>query len=256
MRPTRRSGPERRIRRIADLQVIPGKALAKAAAMRFAAAAEQAVVERGRFQVALSGGSTPRALFALLARPPYATQLPWAQTEIYWGDERLVPPDDAESNYGQARRLLLDHVPVPPEQVHRIRGELPAAEAAAAYSAVLRRNAARGRAWPRLDLALMGLGADAHTASLFPGSPPATDPVIAVTADYQGRPAARITLTPLVFNDARLLLFLVAGADKAPAVTAVLQGPPDPFNLPAQRLNNAPGDMIWLVDEDAAANLA
>lgn len=223
--------------------------------MRFAAAAEQAVAQRGRFLVALSGGSTPRALFTLLARPPYATQLPWARTEIYWGDERLVPPDDPQSNYGQARRLLLDHVPVPPEQVYRMRGELPAAEAAAAYTAVLREKAAHGRAWPRLDLALMGLGADGHTASLFPGAPPAQDPVIAVTADYQGRPAARVTLTPLVFNDARLLLFLVAGADKAAAVSAVLQGPRDPINLPAQRLDNAPGETIWLLDEDAAANL-
>lgn len=253
----KRCAPAPRVNHITDLSIFQdGAALALAAADLFAAAAQTAVTARGRFLVAMSGGSTPQALFALLAQSPYATAVPWAQTEVYWGDERLVPPDNSGSNYYHARRLLLDHVPIPAEQVHRVRGELPAATAVATYRAVLKQAAAPGRAWPRLDLALLGLGADGHTASLFPGSADASDPVIAVSADYQGRPAARVSLTPLVFNDARRLLFLVAGADKAPALAAVVQGPNDPRRLPAQRLANPPGDLIWLVDEAAAADLA
>lgn len=254
--PTKRCVPAPRINPITDLRILPdGAALARAAADLLTAAAKTAVAARGRFLVALSGGSTPQALFKLLAQPPYSTAVPWAQTEVYWGDERLVPPDDPASNYYHARRLLLDHVPIPAQQVHRMRGELAAERAVAEYTAVLQQTAAPDRLWPHLDLALLGLGADGHTASLFPGSADASDPVIAVSADYQGRPAARVSLTPLVLNDARRLLFLVAGEDKAPALAAVVEGPLDLRRLPAQRLANSPGDLIWLVDKAAAADL-
>jgi len=228
--------------------------VAHAAAALFAAAAHTAVAERGRFLVALSGGSTPQTLFALLAQPPYQTAIPWSRTQFYWGDERLVPPDDPGSNYYHARTLLLDHVPVPANQVHRIPGELPALEAASAYASLLQRHAEPEHSWPAFDLALLGLGADGHTASLFPGSPPTADPVISVSADYDGRPAGRISLTPPVFNSAHQVAFLVCGAAKAPALTATLQGPKDPFRWPAQRISGS-APPIWIVDQAAAATL-
>jgi 6-phosphogluconolactonase len=178
-------------------------ALSQAAALLFLELALTSVAQHGRVQAALSGGSTPRRLFQLLARQPYQTAVPWAHTHLFWADERCVPPDHEESNYGQARRLLLDHVPLPPDNIHRIKGELEAAAAAADYRQQLQALAQPPRAWPRLDLALLGLGDDGHTACLFPGPIPAEEktlPVTAVTADCQGRPANRVTLTPLLLN--------------------------------------------------------
>jgi len=234
-------------------------ALSQAAAQRFVAIARKAVAARGRFTVALSGGSTPQALYRLLSQPPYTETVPWAQTHVFWGDERLVPPDHPGSNYGQAAHILLDRVPIPAAHIHRARGELAPDEAVADYSRQLAHFAAGGRAWPRLDLALMGTGGDGHTASLFPGPIPDTEkqqPVMTVTADYDGRPAQRITLTPLVFNDARHVLFLVTGESKAAALAAVLHGPFQPEQWPAQRIQPANGKLIWMVDEAAAGQLA
>lgn len=241
----------------ANVRVVPGKeALAEEAARLFAVAAQTAVAEHGRFRVALSGGSTPQALFSLLAQAPYAEGIPWQRVDIFWGDERLVPPDDPGSNYYHARRLLLDHVPVVAANIHRIRGERAPQAAVADYEEQLQAQAGPGRAWPRFDLALLGLGADGHTASLFPGSPATEAPVITVTADYEDRPAARLSLTPPVFNDARHILFLVSGADKAAALAATLQGPYDPQQYPAQRIGTAETQPLWLVDEAAAGHLA
>ncbi|MFN2135462.1 MAG: 6-phosphogluconolactonase [Candidatus Promineifilaceae bacterium] len=239
-----------------DLRVVQDSAaLAAAAAKLFATAAARAVAVRNRFLVTLSGGSTPQDLFSLLARPPFATAIPWPAVHVYWGDERLVPPDDPGSNYYHARRLLLDKVPITADQVHRMKGELAAAEATADYAHCLARAAGPGRIWPRFDLALMGLGADGHTASLFPGSPAVTEqevPVVSVTASYEGRPAERLTLTPPVFNDAREILFLVSGSAKAKALAAVLDGQDGPQTWPAQAIRPRTGEVIWLVDESAA----
>jgi 6-phosphogluconolactonase len=231
-------------------------ALSQAAASLFARLAHEAVAARGLFRACLSGGSTPRELFRLLAQPPYQASLPWGQMEFYWGDERLVPPDDPESNYHQAWQELLAHVPVDPGRIVRMKGELSPAEAAADYAAQLRAHAGPGLAWPILDLVLLGLGADGHTASLFPNSDPApgeTQPVLAVTGDYQGRPANRVTLTPLVFNSARQVYFLVNGAEKAAALAATLAPTRDPRRWPAQRIH--PAAVTWLVDSAAAKSL-
>ena len=177
---------------------------------------------------------------------------------FFWGDERLVPPDDAGSNYYHASQLLLDQVQVPADNIHRVHGELSAEAAVLDYTAQLQSFATGRRNWPRFDLVLLGLGSDGHTASLFPGSPLKDEPGMAVktvTADYEDRPSQRLTLTPAVFNDARHVLFLVTGANKADAVTAVLDGPSDPEQWPAQRIQPSTGIVTWLIDQAAATKL-
>ena len=242
-----------------DSHIFPHQtALVETAAELFVAWAETAVTQHGRFLVALSGGGTPQALFQRLSQPDYAQRPFWASTHVFWGDERLVPPDDDGSNYKMAADLLLQHVPIPAENIHRAKGELHPATAVADYTWQLQQLAATGQQWPQFDLALMGLGSDGHTASLFPGPIPAAEteqPVIAVTANYNGRPAQRLTLTPLVFNDAAHILFLVTGEKKAQAVTAVLHAPPNPEQWPAQRIQPAHGQTTWLLDQPAAQQL-
>lgn len=242
---------------VTDIRVFKTESeLSEAAAGLVIAAAQSAVALHGRFLIALSGGSTPAGLFRLLSQPPYAGQIFWEQTHVFWGDERLVPPDDPGSNYGQAADLLLRHVPLPAANIHRVLGEADAATAVTDYSRQLRQLAEPGRAWPRFDLAVMGMGSDGHTASLFPGAVFAAEtsqPVMSVTADYDGRPARRITLTPLVFNDARHLLFMVTGPNKADAVLAALRGPQQPEKWPVQRISPHDGQATWLLDETAAA---
>ena len=231
-------------------------ALAQAAAELFARQAQEAVAQRGAFWVCLSGGSTPQALYRLLAQPPYLAGLPWGRMVFLWGDERLVPPGDPESNFGQARALLLDPAGVTAGQALRIKGELPAAEAVADFEGQLRAQADPGEDWPVPDLVLLGLGADGHTASLFPGSDPAAGaghPALAVTGSYQGRPAGRVTLTPEFINTARQVVFLVAGADKAAALAAALAPERDLLRRPAQRIAPPHGQVTWLVDAAAAA---
>lgn len=237
------------------LEILPNlEGVSQSAAQQFAVLARQAFERRGRFRVCLAGGSTPRELYRLLAQSPYLEGLPWEKMEFFWGDERLVPPDDPQSNFHQAHLDLLDHVPVEPDHIYRMKGELPPAEAAAEYAAQLRSRADPDLGWPSLDLVLLGLGADGHTASLFPNSDPTpaeTQPVLAVTGDYQGRPANRITLTPLVFNSARQVFFLVSGAEKAAALAATLGESRDLRRWPAQRIH--PGEITWFVDAAAAA---
>jgi 6-phosphogluconolactonase len=241
-----------------DLHIFKDKeSLAKAAAEAFVAAAAEAVASSGKFLVALSGGSTPQALFQRLAHSPYLTQIEWPATHVFWGDERLVPPDDPGSNYYHAYQLLLNKVPIPPSHIHRVRGELSPQDAIEDYERQLQAMAVGGASWPQFDLALMGMGADGHTASLFPGSSAVTEntrPVLNVVADYDGRPAQRVTLTPPVFNDARQVLFLVSGANKAPALAAVLGGSPEIGKWPAQSIQPVSQNLIWFVDQ-AAANL-
>lgn len=223
-----------------------------AAARQFMALAQTAVAQNGRFLVALSGGSTPRRLFSLLSQPPFADNIPWAQTHVLWGDERLVPPNEEGSNYKQAYDLLLKHLLIPSSQIHQMKGELAPAAAVADYCQQLQELAEPGRAWPRLDLAIMGMGSDGHTASLFPGpiTPEETSqPVMAVTADYDNRPAQRLSLTPLVFNDAHHILFLVSGANKAEALTAVFHQADTPEQWPAQRIQPHDGQVMWFVAE-------
>lgn len=233
------------------------------AAERFAVAAAAATADRGRFDVVLTGGSTVPGLYARLAAEPLRRRIGWERVHVWWTDERCVPPDDPLSNYGAAREILLDSVPLPCEQIHRMRGEDPNPEREAVrYEAALRREhgLARGEA-PRFDLALLGLGGDTHVASLFPGAPTLSldDRLVAAVregeVDIPDPTVDRITLTFPALNATRAALFLVAGAGKAEAVRAVLAGPRNPALHPAQGIRPAGGEAVWLVDRPAASLL-
>ncbi|HBL28505.1 MAG TPA: 6-phosphogluconolactonase [Acidobacteria bacterium] len=240
-----------RVRVFAD-----GAELAHAAAEEFVHRVAEAVRLRGRAAVALSGGSTPRRLFSLLADPAAAfrDRIDWRALHFFWTDERHVPPDHPESNFRMARGTLLDTAPVPLQNVHRIRGEESAASRAAAlYEEELRAFFAGD---PRFDLVLLGLGADAHTASLFPGTEAVRERTRWVAAPWVGKlESFRITLTPAVLECARALLFLVQGADKAEALRAVLEGEIDPDRRPAQGIRALDGETLWWVDAVAAGGL-
>jgi 6-phosphogluconolactonase len=230
--------------------------LSLAAVQFFSDRSVLAIKERGRFLAVLNGGSTPKRLLQLLAADQ-RQRIEWEKTHIFWGDERCVPPDDEESSYGLARKLLLNTVNIPEGNVHRIRGELGPVEASKDYTRVLKQFSVPKSQWPRFDLVLLGMGEDGHTASLFPGSPVKTsEPVLAVTAHYQDRPAERVTLTPLVFNSARLVLFMVSGENKATTLSKVFSGPNQPELYPVQRIDPKDGESIWLVDEEAAGKLS
>lgn len=233
-------------------------AVAWEAAARLSTAARQAVAARGRFTLALSGGTTPRDLFALLAMGEWVVRIPWEQTHIFWADERCVPPDHPDSNYGTARAVLLTRLPTPAEQIHRWHGEAPDPEAEARrYAAVLRRHTEHTAAgMPRLDFILLGMGADGHTASLFPHTAAlcVTDaPTAANHVPQLG--ATRLTLTYPTLNAARVVLMLVTGSEKARTLARVLEGPWQPDALPAQGVRPVEGSLTWLVDATAAAAL-
>ena len=230
--------------------------LMDAAAGEVVRGAAEAVREHGFFAWVLSGGSTPRDLYRLLARPPYRDRLPWSAIHVFWGDERHVPPDHPESNFRMAREAMLDAVPLPPRNIHRIRAEEPdAAKAAKAYETELRAFFhGAGGDWPSFDLMLLGLGKDAHTASLFPGGEAVRESERLVVAPWvAAQNTFRITLTPPVLNHARLAVFLAAGDDKAEPLRAVLEGAHDPERYPAQIVE---GNRLWLVDRAAARLLA
>jgi len=217
----------------------------------------RSVGERGQFLLALNGGGTPERLFRLLGTAPYSTPPFWRRTVFFWGDERAVPPDQPGSSYKQAAELFLDDMRLDAGQIQRIEGELEAAVAAAAYAKTLKQFALPGQAWPTFDLVLLGMGKDGHTASLFPGVRPENEQqgVIAAEADYEGRPAARITLTPEVFNRARQVFWMVTGKEKAAVVADVLLGPHLPERYPAQRIEPEKGESVWWLDAEAAADL-
>lgn len=234
-------------------------ALTEAAARHFVDCARQALETRGRCAVVLSGGSTPRALYARLAQPDLADKLDWTQVFVFWGDERAVPPDHPESNYGMAYDTLLEHVPLPERNIFRISGEMAPAAAASEYEAKLRQFFATGRGQEtgpvraRFDLVLLGMGADGHTASLFPGASAIQENHHWVAAYYvDALQAWRISLTPVAINAARQATFLVTGADKAARLKQVLYGPYQPMQLPAQVVRPDQGRLLWLVDEAAA----
>lgn len=253
-----RDSGEERMRKPNLLVFDAAEAMFATAATFVVRQAVSSVRARDRFILVISGGTTPVPLYRLLAAPPYSDQLPWAKTHIFWADERLVPPGDEASNYGQARKAWLQHVPIPGEQVHPIDGTLTPLAAADDYANRLASLASPGDRWPRFDLVLLGLGADGHTASLFPGSAhPLPEPAAAlpVRAAYGDRPAARVTLTPPAINDARHILFLVQGEDKAPAVARVRSGVGNAIELPALRIQPVDGQLSWFVDRNAASLL-
>jgi 6-phosphogluconolactonase len=229
--------------------------LSRGAADLFIEQAEQSIVERNRFLVALNGGSTPIHLFELLATD-FREKVDWSKVHVFWGDERCVPPGDAGSSYGQARDILLSHVLIPDSNIHRIKGELGPAEASKDYSLTLRGFASPPLEWPRFDVVYLGMGEDGHTASLFPGSPgDVSEPTLPVTAHYQDRPANRVTLTPIVFNNARMVVFMATGDKKATPLAEVLSDRYNPAKYPAQRIDPKDGRLIWLVDKAAASRL-
>ena len=262
-------------------------ALADAVARHVADCAKEAIAARGRFTVALSGGSTPRAAYSRLATlaSPLSTfdsrlstsdsglstldsrlsSPDWKLFHITWGDERCVPPDDPESNYRMAKEALLDRVPIPPENIHRIRGEDDPEKTAANYEEELRvllgchperqRRVTRG-ATDTLDLVLLGLGEDGHTASLFPGQPAVHETERWVTtALAPDKKLWRVTLTPPILNAARNVTFMVAGASKAARLQQVLEGPFTPDLLPAQTIRPTHGQLTWMLDEAAASGM-
>lgn len=235
---------------LAEATVYPDlSALIAGAAECVARSAAEAIAARGSFSIALSGGNTPRPVYQRLA----SAAVDWTRVHVFFGDERCVPPQDPRSNYHMAKVALLDHVAIPPENVHRMRGEDPPEKAAEAYAVELRNALGEGG---RLDLVLLGLGHDGHTASLFPGLAAVTETRRAVMEAYVEFVGMwRLTLTPPIINAARLVVFLVSGDDKADVLRRVLQGPRQPVVLPAQAVRPAERPPLWLVDAAAAAKL-
>ncbi len=244
-----------------DVRIVADeRALFEAAAEEFASRAVGAAESGRRFAVALAGGSTPRGLYALLAREdrPFRSLIPWEQTHLFWGDERVVPPDHPDSNYRTARETLLSKIPIPERNIHRIRAESADPDAAAReYEADLRSFFALApRQAPAFDLVLLGMGTDGHTASLFPGSGAVREARHLVTAPWvEALRARRITLTPKAINGAACVLFLVTGETKAEALRAVLEDTDRPDLLPAQAIRPARGALLFLVDRAAASRL-
>lgn len=233
------------------IQVHPdAESLSRAAAELFAGEARRAVAARGRFAVALSGGDTPRRTYQLLARPPWRDEVPWARVHVFWGDERCVPPEDPRSNERMAREALLDHVPLPSEQIHPIRCPADPRGAAARYESVLRDFF--GSNPPRFDLIFLGLGENGHTASLFPDTPVLEEQARWVAEVYVSeQDLYRITLTAPLINRGAMVAFLVTGAGKAEVLRKVLEGPEEPRRLPARLIRPAGGEVRWLVDREA-----
>jgi 6-phosphogluconolactonase len=234
-------------------------ALARHAAQYFVELAGEAVAAQGSASIAISGGSTPRAAFQLLADPsqPWRSRMPWENLDLYWVDERAVPPDHQDSNYRMTREALLDHVPLKPEQIHRMQGELEPELAAARYETELRNNfRIEGAEHPRFDLVALGMGPDGHTASLFPHTPALHETAKLVTANHVVQMNTwRITLTWPVIDSASSIFFLIAGADKAEVLKEVMLGPRDPDRLPSQLVWPASGILTLLLDKAAAAQL-
>lgn len=228
-------------------------ALSLYAARHFVSVVDDALHERGYSSVALAGGSTPRQMYSLLAGDRYIQKINWEQVHLFWGDERCVPPDHQESNYFIAKRILLDHVPIPQRNVHRIKGELAPNQAAAEYERELR-TFFSGATEPQFDLILLGLGDDAHTASLFPGTDALSAQKEWVAANFVPKLQDwRITLTPPVINAAAQVTFLVAGMQKADSLQHVVKASYQPDLYPAQIVQPARGGPLWLVDRDAAS---
>lgn len=241
-----------------EIQVFPtGEVLARAAATEVVTLATEAVKARGRFTLALAGGSTPKALYALLAGDAhFRDAMPWGQTHFFWGDERHVPPGHADSNYRMANEAMLAKVPVPAAQMHRIRAEeADAAQAAMAYEQTLR-EVFVGETIPRFDAILLGMGTDGHTASLFPGTAALGETRRLVAANWVPKFSTwRITFTAPLLNHASNVIFLVNGPDKAEPLQAVLEGPRQPEVLPSQLVQPVDGRLVWMLDATAAERL-
>lgn len=243
-----------------SVEVTPDhSATASAAAELFTRAAETAVAARGQARIAISGGSTPKAVFALLANAhqPWLARVPWAKLQLFWVDERCVGPEDPESNYGMTKRAMLETVPLPVAQVHRMEGELDPEEGAARYEATIRNTfKLEGAETPTFDLVVLGLGPDGHTASLFPHTEALHNLANIVVANHvPQKDTWRLTLTWPVITQAREVAFLIEGEEKAAMVKTVWTGAYDPETFPAQLIRPANGRLTLLLDEAAASGL-
>jgi 6-phosphogluconolactonase len=244
-----------------DIRILADPAaITRRAADEFVKAASDAVAKNGVFNVAFAGGSTPKSLYALLADDPaYRSKIAWDKMRVFFGDERHVPPDNSESNFRMASEALFSKGLLKPEQIARIKGEYPDTEKAALeYEQVLRAYfQLKDGEYPRFDLVLLGMGDEGHTLSLFPGTKALHASGRIVVRNWVGKfYTERITLTAEAVNHASRVMFLITRADKAPALKAVLEGPYEPEQLPAQFIQPASGNALWLIDRDAAKMLA
>ena len=229
--------------------------VARAAAQRIVELASEAIAARGTFTIALSGGSTPKAIFELLADDEFRTQIAWQNVHVFFGDERTVPPYHADSNFRMANEAMLSRVPLPEQNIHRIDGVGDAAANASDYESDLREYFSNSN-WPRLDLVMLGMGDDGHTASLFPDTTALKEESLWVAANWVEKfNTWRITLTAPAINAARNVLFLITGAGKADRLSEVLLGERDTSRLPSQLIAPREGVLEWYVDRAAAAKL-
>jgi 6-phosphogluconolactonase len=229
--------------------------VAHAAAESFLAIAIASISAEGRFSVALAGGSTPRRAYQLLATEEYRNRIDWSRVHLFFGDERCVPPTHADSNYRMASEAMMSLLPIPSRNVHRIAGEGDAVANASLYEDDLR-TFFDGAPWPRLDLVLLGMGDDGHTASLFPETTALQERQAWVAANWVPKlNTFRITLTAPAINHAANVVFVVTGANKARRLPQVLRGARDPLKLPSQLINPEAGSLVWLLDKAAAALL-
>lgn len=231
--------------------------VAQAAAELFTRRAQEAAAERGLARIAISGGTTPKRMFALLAVEPFRSQVPWDKLDLYWVDERCVPPTDADSNYRMTNEELLTKVPLAADHIFRMEGELDPEEAASKYEAALRNSfKLEGAQAPAFDLILLGMGDDGHTASLFPGSDGLNEMGRLVIANHvNNKNAWRITLTWPVINQGRDVVFLIEGAAKADRLHEVMMGDYDPDRLPSQLIRPDSGKLHLLLDAEAGRRL-
>ena len=232
--------------------------LARAAAGMIVEKAREALSLRGRFSLVLSGGTTPAGVYRLLREEPFQSRIDWAGVHLFWGDERCVQPDHHESNYRTAQELFIGDVPIPPAHVHRMRGEFDPNEAAADYERVLADffgGGEKGETLPVFDLVLLGLGADGHTASLFPGAAAGHEGALVAAVYVERLGSWRVSLTARAINASRQVLFLVTGHGKADAVRRSIQGPGLPRELPARSIRPGSGRLVWMLDEAAASRL-
>ncbi len=258
---------------MARLTIVADKvAMSETAAERMTLLLEAAVAERGVAAMSLTGGDTPDRLYQFLAEAdrPWRSRINWERLHVFWGDEREVPPDHPESNYGLAHRLLLQHVDVPELQIHRMRGELPASDAGRLYDAVLRARRDQ-TAGPLFDVMLLGIGSNAHIASIFPHSPLLLERAERERSERSERLERserfatgvavpelsqwRITMTPTALLDSANIIVIASGASKADAIEAAIEGPLDVGHVPAQLLRDAGDRVEWIIDSAAAARL-
>jgi len=229
--------------------------LYRCAAEKYVAISRRAIQDRGRFLAVLPGGTTPLQLFGLLSGE-YNPRTDWTRSHFFWTDERCVPSNDPANNFHQARMALFNKIDIPEGNIHRILTDKDPQTAAKEYAKTLEGFAESPGKYPAFDFVLLGMGEDGHTASLFPESPVDPDtPTLAVTANYQGRPSNRVTLTPVIFNQSRYILFIVTGSKKAQALLKTLERNGDPVAIPARRIQPLNGELHWLVDREAAGKI-